>query len=301
MSLSIGLPLSRADWPPEVLDSSARFSCGDVVENPPYFYFANPEFAVMDLTRRYDDGQSNGPEIIDAGEIATPFGIITSQTCDVREVDFDPPSKPFISVAPVFDATDRLPKETLSLLKKGKQIQAWLHLPALSEVRTGLWVADFRIELPVEKSWLVGREPIKGFHDEADARRVPAAVADIRTRPAWATVVIENVQAVLDAELRTLKRENPPLYNSAVSEIDEVGARSDSMLQPSFVQMAAFYETAISDAVASWWTDVTDRVAARLAALGVSAHEPLLLDLLECPVAKYRAFAPVLLGRHSPR
>lgn len=300
-SVNAGLPACRDDWPHEVLTAAARFACGDVVEEPPYFYVAEPRYAVLEMTKRYDDGTSCGPEIIDANEIAAPFGVITSQTCDVGEIDFDPPSKPFVSVAPVFNGEEVLPPEILSLLRKGRQIQAWMHLPALSDYEPGVWVADFRIEMPIEKSWLVGREPIKGFRTEAAARAIPRAIAEIRNRPAWADVVGKSVQSVLHDQLKSLKADNRGLYNSVVSQIIEVGARSDSMLDPSWLQLAGFYDQEIVEDVASWWNAAAKTVAEELSGHGIESHQAQLLDLAECPVNTYRQYAPILLGRHSPQ
>ncbi len=294
------MPNSREDWPPEVLDAAALFTCGDVVEDPPYFYVANPAHAVMELTKRYDDGNSSTSEIVDASDIASPFGVITSQTCDIGEIDFPRPSKPFLAVSPVFDGTGILDAQTLSLLKKGRQVQAFLHLPALSEIRPGVWIADFRIELPVEKSWLVGRTPIKGFDSEEEARRVPIAVAEVRKRPAWSEDVTDAVGRVLDLELRDVKKSNRDLYVALVSEIREVGARSDSMLEPSWVQLAAFHEGDISQESEAWWIAVVDKIRTELGARSIGMHDPQILDLNECPVTTHRSFAPVGLGRHSP-
>lgn len=300
-SLNTGLPASRADWPPEVLEAAALFTCGDVVENPPYFYFADPGHAVMAMTEKYNDGISSGPEIIDAGDLSAPFGVITSQTCDLREIDFPVPSKPFISVAPVFDATEVLPQDTQSLLRKGRQVQAWLHLPALSEHRPGMWVADFRLEMPIEKSWLVGRVPLKGFATELEARRVPRAIFEIRSRPAWSDEVVQSVQWTLDTALREVKKADRGLYGSLVAQIAEVGARSNSMLDPEWAQVAAFSEAEVDPDVRDWWRSTAEEIADALAEKSIQAHEPLLLNLQECAVATYREFSPILLGRHSPR
>src|SRR5690348_16544725 len=152
MAISDGLPPSRVDWPPEVLEAAAKFACGDVVANPPYFYFADAKHAVLARTQEYFDAAYRGPEIIDAEDWAAPFGVITTQTCDLGEIDFDPPSQPFVAVAPVFDGAG-MDGETRSLLRQGKRIGPMLHLPALAEHQDGFWVADFRIELPLEKSW----------------------------------------------------------------------------------------------------------------------------------------------------
>ena len=296
-----GLPESREGWPPEVLEAAALFSCGDVLERPPFFYAAQPRFAVLEETKRYDDELATASDVIDAPHLAPPFGILTSQTCDIREFGYATPTKPFVSVAPVFDGTDVLPADWLSLLRKGRQIQAFLHVPLLDNYRTGVWVADLRVEFPVEKSWLVGRTPIAGFADDAAAATLGRAISEIRNRPAWADEVIEAVQSVLDTDLRRVRQEDKQLYVQLVSEIAEVGARTDSMVKPRFVQLAAFYEGGISQSSLDWWNSICDAMAEELRSRGIEAHAPTTHDLSACPVTTYKEFRPILLGKHSPR
>lgn len=49
-----------------------------------------------------------------------------------------------------------------------------VYLPALEP---GFWVADLRIELPVEKGWLAGQTPTKGFDNEDSQRGLGARLA----------------------------------------------------------------------------------------------------------------------------
>ncbi len=303
MSISNGLPGSRADWPHEVLEACEAFACGDVVEAPPYFYFADPQFAVMERTKDYFDHDYAGPDIIDATDWAAPYGVVTTQTCDVGEIDFDRPSFPFISVAPIFDATDVINASNLSLLRSGKRIGPFVHLPLLTDCQPGFWVADFRLELPIEKSWLVGRTPIKGFATEEAARMIPSALHDLRSRPAWAKVVNVCVEGGLRRHLDELKKGNRDLYKRVVGEIDEVGVRADSMLEPSLVTIAAFTAAnGLSADVRSWWVRTTEAIASDLATNGVQAGATETYSLGTCPVLTYRQYSPVSLGgKYSPR
>lgn len=284
-----------------MLEATAQFSCGDVVEAPPIFYYADPAYGVHARTREYANDGYAGPEIIDAeGAIPVPFGVITSQTCDLGEIDFDPPSYPFISIAPVFegsvlDGSDR------SLLKKGKRLGPFYQVPELTKHREGFWVLDLRLEVPVEKSWLVGRTPIRGF-TEAAARLLPKMIYDLRGRAAWAASVSNDLQPgpLLLAELKALKAGNRELFELLVSEVDEIGARSDSMLNPTWIQLAAFTNGPASEGVANWLQKVNDSLRARAGEHDLAVHEPQLLDLNTCPVTTYRQFATFPLGRFSP-
>ena len=303
MTISNGLPKSRAEWPPEVLEACRSFACGDVVETPPYFYYADAKYAVMQRTGDYFDAAYSGAEIIDAADWAAPFGVITTQTCDLGEIDFDPPVFPFISVSPVFDAAESLDGSSRKLLREGKRIGPFLHLPLVTERRSGFWVADFRLEVPIEKSWLVGKEPIKGFATETDARLVPDALHDLRSRPAWAAVINECVESAMRLQLDQLKKGDRELYEMVVREIDKIGARADSMLLPKLVTLAAFTRgEALSVDVMGWWNQVTIVIADGLSARGVHTGPSEVHSLLTCPVTIYELYSPVTLGgKYSPR
>lgn len=298
-NISDGLPLSREDWPQEVLHSAAQFGCGDVVQDPPYFYFADPAYAVLDRTKRYKEG-SHGPELIDASGLAAPFGIVTSQTCDVGEIDFQVPSKPFVQISPVFDGAV-LDGSLRKLLKKGTAVQAFLYLPALENEREGFWVADFRLEMPVEKSWLVGRIPLKGFTTEAEARMVPKVVGQLRNRPAWAESVNKSVGSTLMEALKDLKSANRGLYEAVTLSIDEIGVKADSMLNPRWIEVMAFSHEVLEDGVRDWWETTTDRIreAADGERLKVQATGTASLDTI--PVSHYRQYVTANLSRHSPQ
>jgi hypothetical protein len=298
-NISDGLPLSREEWPQEVLQAAAQFGCGDVVQNPPYFYFADPAYAVLDRTKRYKDG-SQGPELIDASGLAAPFGIVTSQTCDVGEIAFPFPSKPFIQVSPVFDGSG-LDGSLRKLLRKGTAVQAFLHLPALSEQHEGFWVADFRLEMPIEKSWLVGRVPIRGFATEEEARMVPKVIGQLRSRPAWADSVNDSVGSTLLKALGELKSGNRGLFDSVTSGIDEIGVKADSMLNPRWIEVMAFSHEVLEDGVHEWWESTTDRIreAANGQGLKVQATGTASLDTI--PVSHYRLYVTANLSRHSPQ
>jgi hypothetical protein len=292
------MPSSRNDWPDGVLDACAAFKAGDVVEDPPLFYFADPARPVWARTHAYSEG-SEGPEIVDAGTYAPPFGIITSQTCDVGEVDFEAPMKPWIMVSPAYDLSS-LEGNVRSLLKKGLGPLHWLHLPALTDLSNGFWVADLRIEVPVEKGWFVGRSPISGFTSEAEQRRVVERVAAIRTRPAWSELVVEKVQRRLFFELKNLRDADRTLFDEVLKSFEEIGCRTDSMLEPRSLLLAAFARGGVSREVDEWWARQVDAMRADLAPQGVEVHEAMVHDLDSLPVTEYRQYAPVPIQRFSP-
>jgi hypothetical protein len=161
-------------------------------------------------------------------------------------------------------------------------------------------VADLRIEVPIEKSWLSGRQPIKGFISEIQQRSVVERVAAIRVRPAWAEVVVEVVQRALLTELSRLRIDNMELFKSVESSVDEIGARSDSVLQPTFVQLGAFSAGDLPTQVVAWWEQFTDIVRDVADGRDLTVLAPVVENLVNCPVSRYRQFTPVPLTRYSP-
>lgn len=65
------------------------------------------------------------------------------------------------------------------------------------------WVADLRLEVPVEKGWLVGRTPIDAFASEDEYEDLALRLAATRERPALAESVIEAVVRPLQKWLKT--------------------------------------------------------------------------------------------------
>lgn len=170
-------------WPGPVLESVRRWRQGYMVETPPFFYQrseANPVWR-MELEA---DGETREEELIELDPSErSPYGLITTQTCDLFEEGH--PRQPWFAVAPVYDFADRLQPGQLSQLQKG-YISHLVFLTA-AWLPSGHWVADLRIEMPIEKGWLVGREPRPGFAVLKEYERLAGRLASRRGRPALST------------------------------------------------------------------------------------------------------------------
>jgi hypothetical protein len=172
-------------WPPAAIKAVGAFRQGDLVERPPFFYAANGACPIWSLTVGIadDGGDANIPVLAD--EDAPPYGIITTQSCDLTE---QPPAgrrrrpcRPWFQIAPV-SPEDRFTKEQVKGALKGG---GFLYLvPLRPPELDGLWLADLRIEMPVEKGWLVERTPIHGFGDLAGSRDFSLRLQHLRSRVA---------------------------------------------------------------------------------------------------------------------
>jgi hypothetical protein len=173
---------AEAAWPEEVRGAVAPFLQGDLIETPPFFYAADLRAPVWGLTHVVSADtaeQERGEELLelDQGD-RPPYGIITTQSCDLAE-ETDRPRKPWIAVAPVYSVSDDSPSLHRDEIYRLNPVG----LPEGAAL-----VADLRIEMPLEKSVLVGRQPIRAFATEQEAVAFGNYLARRRGRPALASV-----------------------------------------------------------------------------------------------------------------
>jgi hypothetical protein len=166
-------------WLEVVRVAAAAFRQGDLVERPPFFYAANSEYPVWGLTKSAADA-GDDRELLELHEDDRPeYGIITTQSCDLTEEGVDRPKKPWLQVAPLVDA-HVLGSNLVHDVQRGRVRYLYL-VPAPG---LGDWVADLRIEVPLEKSWLVGRVPIAGFASLEEYQQFTRRLGHLRARAA---------------------------------------------------------------------------------------------------------------------
>jgi hypothetical protein len=137
-------------WPDEVFEALKRFRLGQLIKDPPLSFEGS---AAMPLWSPKGEAR---PAENDRGQVpGCPYAIITSQTCNIAE---RPPKGawPWIQVSPVYRLTDES--------EVGDRI--YLHRLTGPDLPEGVWVADLRLEVPLEKSLLVGRDAVDGFATE---------------------------------------------------------------------------------------------------------------------------------------
>jgi hypothetical protein len=196
-------PGIQQPWPDAVREAVTHFRQGDLIERPPLFYAANGAHAVWALTR--ESGSSTGGiEILelDSADVP-PYGIITTQTCDVVE-ETPKPKQPWIQVAPVYDAGSHLSYDQQKLIMQDRVVHL-VHLTG-SALQSGFWVADLRIELPLEKSLLVGQSAVPGFSDEVGYQKLARRLAGRRSRPAFAPEIGSTITGPLKQQLDALSK-----------------------------------------------------------------------------------------------
>ncbi len=304
------IPANRDAWPTGLLDELRRFRQGDVVAGPPYFYWGDPQRPVLDLTSQFSE---DGEGVIEAAD-RFAYGLIATQTCDIAEEDNERPGQPWVHLCPVYDAEKRYrsvdtsagtPDEELPKLVPGAErrlirsgrSQRYLWLPALPD---GVWVADLRLLLPVEKGWLGGRSPIPAFQTEAQRIEVGRRLAWLHDRPAFDGRFVRTVQKPLIDALRALRRENLEAFDRLSRQVAEVGVSTDQNIEIDTAEILLLCNEQLdSDLRAwahNWWTSSAEAAAeARLTLL------PLRVELLDTLCAsEYRRLTRVPLAAVSP-
>jgi len=262
-----------------------------VVRHPPLFYFADPLRPVWRETRRYADG-SQGPEVVYVDETAPDYGLITSQTCDICEEEVTRPLKPWVQLAPVFPLSGNSGHK--KSLRRGRGPAHYVYLPNLPGEE--FWVADLRIEVPVEKGWLAFQEKLVGFPSEEAQRAVSSKLAHLRGRPAFSAAFVAAIQRPLHEAFDDLFDRNRTLYLQLDADIEEVGLRADNFLAMTRVQLVFLGTGPFSQATLGWCRDWHDAHFLTAQGLGINMLPPELVRFADISAAEYRSITVVLRG-----
>ena len=292
-----GIPSHREDWPAGLLDHLRKFRQGHIVTNIPVFYWGDPVNPVFALTREYTD-QGEG-----LCALTLPYGLITTQTCDIAEEDSNRPTRPWVQVAPVYDAEEKGPdgSHTLhggerKLVTQGR-VQHLLHVPELAD---GLWVADLRILLPIEKGWLQNRQPVVGFATEPARHEVGRRLAFLHRRPAFDPAFVEIVQQPLVTSLRVLASAGGDLIDRLHDQVLEVGVRCETNIDMGFAEVWVLSDVTIDSECVEWFQEQWDGWYAKAQTAGFRLLPLQIARLDELNAATYRALTTVPLANISP-
>jgi hypothetical protein len=267
-------------------------------------YLTDPLAPVWEESRRFaaqlaEAGEDLVPDVIHLPEpIRPPYGMITTQTCDLVEEDSDAPVWPWVQLVPVYDMSDELNSGERKQLQGGRGFRRFLHVPALA---TGFYAADFRFSFPVEKGWLARQARIDGFGSEELRQRVGDRVALLGGRPAFARTFVETVQAPLTTALRQLKQTNRHLYDRLDRDVPELGVRLDSRLNPSTAQIVVVCHSPLDKEETEWWNSWWDDRRGPASEIGISL-QALDFKVLDAgySAAEYRQLTHLPLANVSP-
>jgi hypothetical protein len=267
-------------------------------------YLTNPKAPIWEESRRFAaeiaaSGEPLEPEVIHFPPgVAPPYGMITTQTCDVVEEDTELPLWPWVQLVPVYDMNGVLNSGERGLLRKGRGRRSLLHVPALTP---GFYVADLRLSFPVEKGWLVAQNRVDGFGTEELRQRVGDRLALLSGRPAFAGSFVSTIQGPLTTALRELRRDNRDAFDRLDEAVPEVGVLLDSRLRPSDVQVVVICNTSLDEDQMAWWIAWWDGCRERAATVGITLQALDFKVLDESyPAAEYRRLTLMPLANVSP-
>jgi hypothetical protein len=170
------------DWPSAVQEAVGRYEQGDLVEKPAFFYVGSARHGVWRFTREVGDVDLTDELFELDQEEAPPWGMITTETCDLVEEE-GTPRHPWVSIAPVY-RIEGLDANKLSLLENRRV--AYMRKLTAPRFNGEVWVVDVRVEFPVEKSWLVGRNPVQAFQSAQEKAELATFLSRRRERPVLA-------------------------------------------------------------------------------------------------------------------
>lgn len=197
--------VEQAVWPASVQAALRDFHQGDLFEGLQLMYFGDGSLPWVEASVVEDEPQTRSRDFdvleLNLGTKPSGYGVITSQTCDLFEEGN--PAQPCFQAAPAFIVADD-DRQTLP---------AYFAPLEPPDLPAGRWVADLRIEVPIEKTFLIGRRSFAGFPDEAGYLRFASALGRRRDRAALAGHLVEAVAGTLRKRIRNDKK-----FRRAVSD-----------------------------------------------------------------------------------
>ena len=178
-------------WPDAVRAATAGLYQGLLLAAPPIVYAAEADEPIHEITRQWakTSKASSGAVVVTSTAKRPPYGIIATQTCDL--VEEGPPKRPWIQLCPVYVL--RASKGDRKMIASRRGFPYLVAVTALPAVEDGIWVADLRLQVSVEKGWLVGRGTQPGFLEQLEFDGFADQLAARFARRAFASVVVTHV------------------------------------------------------------------------------------------------------------
>lgn len=250
-------------WPEEIGATTAPLRQGHLFANPPFLYLGDPRYPLWEATAALRDEE--GPDVVFLPESdGPPFGIVVTQSCDLDESERKEPRMPWLQISPVYSFD---PNKIDEQFRRDLDNHARLDLAKLNppELDPRLyWVADLRIDVPVEKGWLVGRPRLEAFAAEAGYEQFGLRLRERVARTAYGPS--------LSQVLRGLQQKFQILGpNGEVrSGVSQIRARiAPSRLDPEQVQILVVKKAGATNKVEEWFDRWQDGEAPKALEMGL--------------------------------
>lgn len=207
--------------------------------------------------------------------------MVVSQGCDLVRTAF-----PWATVVPVYDIEPFLGTSQRSAARSG---QTRYLVPITAPwATTGLWVADLRFEIPVDKALLATLTPEEGFADEAGYADLAAHLAEARQRAAVPDPCLDHVAKPLFDAVRERQGEGID-PNDCVREIRVI---CNDPVVPTTVHLLVVAEQGYRPS-ADEWNRIFDLVHPHAAAAGIALTGPEIAGLDDLTATDYLTSAPI--------
>lgn len=298
-----GIP-ARADWPPGVLAAVAEFHQGDAIANLPLFYWGDPSNPTHARTSEYAAHGEVDPQVIAFPEPA-PYGLVTTQTCELAQEGDGPLRSAWVSLAPIFDGTSSRPKDPDKRLLDGgerKRVQQGkdqlrLYIPNIPA--EGFWFADLSFEVMVERSWLGAQPRIEAFTNETGREEVGKRLAWLRARPAFDSKFVEAVQQPTTQALRDLAKNDKPARDRMDDQVLELGVVVNGRLSIAQAELVVLHDGIDPDLVL-WWEQHWVTLKGNADAAGFNLLPLRIEDVTTLPTSEYLKLTRLPLAAISP-
>lgn len=276
-------------WPDDVLDVLRKFRQGDIVSDVPFIYYGALDDGGLPLDYPEDgvgDESSSGePDVGSEGAFVerefdpiewdppgcSGLGVITTQTCDLNEEGV--PQQPWFQVSPLRRLRDEHADRTPP---------SFAYRVNPPDLEPGAWVVDLRIEVSLEKTFLVGREPQRAFVDEADAIRFADALGRRRDRAAMSRRLVDAVSGPLRGRRRNnagFRRMLRDRVHSVRLRVEE-GTRSEPVAVCVHVITRGPLDDFDQERFEKWWDEAREKCAdASINLLPTTFHDGAQMDV----------------------
>lgn len=303
--IELGILPRREAWPDGLLEHLQGFRQGDVIAGFPGLYLGDPDIAAHAQTAAY---AGSGPGVIEFEPF--PYGLILTQTCDLREENSRRPSRPWVHVAPIYNGEEKLeqPEDLRGRSLLGSNIREMLlkgggplYLLHLNDFQPepGLWVADLRLVVPVDKGWLAGKDPIRAFDSEEGRRGVGYRVAMLQMRPAFDEQFESAVRRPLVKALRALGTESD-LCREIYAQVHQFAVRSNDNVAMSQAEVWILSLEPLSESVREWFDEQNAEWQANAAETDLNLLPTQFSELRSLTAEEYLSLTTMPLAYLSP-
>jgi hypothetical protein len=228
--------------PEHVQEACEQFRQGDLFSDPPIAIvvdLANPLGADAEAEAAALHAEENGEELTIEPIVLSDvrFGIVVSQTCDIRS-----DARTTIKIAPVYELDDpdavesprraEKRRQRIASIEKGRMVhRIMLDGPA------GYWFADLETVTTVEKSILLNQQAIPGFSTADGYRGFAFRSGHVHDRPAVPSPVDHAVVGRLRTFLMELRQNDEETFRRLSASLAEEALLLDDWEAPTRAQL----------------------------------------------------------------